>query len=428
MGLPLQIAMSIQITEPTISSAVRRCRTSGLEQTLTDSKVEGLTLRVSETGTASWILRYRIAGTRKNITIGKYPTWSIADAREKARALRRQVDEGIDVGAEKQRRKTERLKAQTVADVANHYFDIASRDVTAATLLARKTVYQKYIDGAYGRDPIGSVKPSDIALSLKAALAGGQTIPGKVASTWSLIFKCAVGMGLVGVDPSRDIDPTTIVGKVATRRDRTALTDDELPLFLRALDTIPRHHALSIRLLLLTGVRVAQLTEAKVDEFDLDAGLWRIPHERRKNRRHTNGPHELPLPDEAVSWVRELMTLADHEGNLFPIRRMQNNRKRDGSAGRKPLSEWLDRAWEESGKAWRRVTPHDMRSTCKTELAELRIDKEVRDCYVDHALRGMDAVYIKMKLAPELKVAANKLLAHYKRLETGETAKVIRIA
>ena len=47
--------------------------------------------------------------------------------------------------------------------------------------------------------------------------------------------------------------------------------------------------------------QVGTLTEAKVEEFDLDAGLRRVPHGRRKNRRHTTGPFVIPLPRRLLS-------------------------------------------------------------------------------------------------------------------------------
>lgn len=418
--------MPTQISEPGIAATVKRCRADRIEKTLTDSKAEGLILRVTDAGTSSWLFRYRFGGRRKNITIGRYPAWGIADAREKARALRRAVDEGVDVAVEKQRRKHEEAKSKTVADVAQHYFDIASRDVAEPTLQARRKIYEKYIDGTYGRLPVGNIKPSDVAASLRTSSAGGPTVPPKVAGTWGLIFKVAVGMGLVGVDPSRDISTVAVVGKTSAHRERVALTDEELPSFLRALSAVPRHYELGIRLLLLTGVRVAQLTEAKVNEFDLDAGLWRIPHEHRKNRRHTSGPHEIPLPDEAVGWVRELITMADKAGHLYPVRKLKNGRDtRSGKAGRGAFSLWLDRIHQPD---WRRVTPHDLRATCKTAMTEIRIEQEVRDRYLDHAWSGMDSIYNKGRLLPQLRAAGEKLFAHYNQLETGKAAKIIRIA
>lgn len=419
--------MPTQITDATIAGAVKRSKAGAFEANITDSKCPGLTLRITAAGTPTWQLRYRIGGKRKNITIGQYPVWGIAEAREKARALRRAVDEGIDVGLEKQRRKLDQKQAHTVDDVASHYFTLAARDIARPTLEARQSAYRNYIKPSYGKLAIADIQPSDVASTVKASAAGGKTVPSKVVGTWGLLFEVAIGMGLVGVDPSRDISTKAVVGKVTPSKERMALTPDELREFLPALATIPRHYDLGIRLLLLTGARIAQLTEATIDEFDLEQGIWRIPHDHRKNRRHTSGPHELPLPDQAVGWVRELITMADRSGYMYPVRKQRNNRERNGKTGRGAFSHWLDHMLK-SGGNWRRITPHDTRSTTKTTLSELRIDHEVRDRYLDHTRKGMNRIYDKSKLMPELRMASERLLAHYNQLETGESAKVIRMA
>ena len=71
------------------------------------------------------------------------------------------------------------------------------------------------------------------------------------------------------------------------------------------------------------------IAEAKISEFDLDGAMWRIPHERRKNRRFTEGPFVITLPRVAVDWVRELIQLADGNEYLLPVEaRRQTDRIR----------------------------------------------------------------------------------------------------
>ncbi len=55
----------------------------------------GLTLTISRLGYASWLLRYRCRGKRKEITIGSVADYSLAKARETAEALRRRVNSGV---------------------------------------------------------------------------------------------------------------------------------------------------------------------------------------------------------------------------------------------------------------------------------------------------------------------------------------------
>jgi hypothetical protein len=61
----------------------------------------GLTFTLSAKGTAAWTLRYRVYGQQKELTLGRYPELSLADARRVADAERQRVAGGWDVAAEK---------------------------------------------------------------------------------------------------------------------------------------------------------------------------------------------------------------------------------------------------------------------------------------------------------------------------------------
>ncbi|MGF6639201.1 hypothetical protein OKW38_005510 [Paraburkholderia sp. MM5496-R1] len=67
---------------------------------------DGLTFTLSKTGTASWILRYRLGGnTRRELTLGNYPDMSLAAARKLARQHRVKIDGGGDPAREKRIKK-----------------------------------------------------------------------------------------------------------------------------------------------------------------------------------------------------------------------------------------------------------------------------------------------------------------------------------
>ncbi|MDQ4147444.1 MAG: Arm DNA-binding domain-containing protein, partial [Pseudomonadota bacterium] len=53
---------------------------------------DGLTFTLSTNGLAAWVLRYRVNGRRREMTIGRYPETSLLAARTRARALRAAVD------------------------------------------------------------------------------------------------------------------------------------------------------------------------------------------------------------------------------------------------------------------------------------------------------------------------------------------------
>jgi hypothetical protein len=63
--------------------------------------VRGFGVRVTAGGARSFILNYTAGGRERRLTIGAYPEWSVAAAREEAKRLKREVDSGRDPLAER---------------------------------------------------------------------------------------------------------------------------------------------------------------------------------------------------------------------------------------------------------------------------------------------------------------------------------------
>lgn len=415
------------ITDKEVRSLTARAEKEGKKLTQADGTIPGLTLVASPSGTGSWRLRYYAGSKQKEATIGQYPAWGIAEARERAKELRRAVDDGVDVAMEKQRRKQEAAAAATVDELAKGYFEKAEKELSPHTFGQRKSIHERFVSPNIGAYRADSITPALIVDVVKKSLAAGKTLPNITLTHCSLIFAHAVGNAIRESNPCRDLKLSAIVGKQEAPKQRTALTANELAAFLPALATIPRQYALAIRLLLLTGVRVGTLSEANITEFDLDAGLWSVPWDRRKNRRHTTGPFVIPLPAEAVEWARELIKLADRDPYLLPVESRRHSDARNPMSKRTTMGDWLDKI-QGCGKDWRRITPHDLRSTCKSWLSELRIDYETRQRYLDHALEGMDAIYDKADFIEHRLAAANKWLGFLNDTEAGrESATVIKL-
>src|SRR5690242_4564485 len=73
--------------------------------------VRGFCLQVSSNGAKSWLLRYQLDGKKRWMGLGSYPTFSLAEAREKARRERQKLAEGIDPLEEKTRERAARRAA-----------------------------------------------------------------------------------------------------------------------------------------------------------------------------------------------------------------------------------------------------------------------------------------------------------------------------
>ncbi len=58
--------------------------------------VAGLYLYVVESGARSWVLRTMVGNKRRHMGLGGFPEVPLAKAKEKARAAKEQIDQGID--------------------------------------------------------------------------------------------------------------------------------------------------------------------------------------------------------------------------------------------------------------------------------------------------------------------------------------------
>lgn len=413
------------VTDKEVRALIAKVKRDGKKQTQVDGTVPGLTLLVLPTGNASWKIRYYVGEKQKEATIGQYPTWAIADARAKAKELRRAIDEGVDVAQEKQRKKQEALATITVDVLAAEYFLKAEKGMSLKTGMRphtfkqRKSIHERYVSPLIGEFEAATITPAQVVNVVKRAMVGGKTLPDITLTHCNLIFAHAIGNGACAANPCRDLKLSAIVGPQEPPKQRIALGSDELAEFLRALPMMPRNYELAVRLMLLTGVRINTVAEATISEFKPEFGIWEIPHDRRKNRRHTTGPFVIPLPAQAVDWVRELIKLADGNAYLLPVNPIRGAGVRNALSKRTTIAGWVDRVRVESGGKWRRITPHDLRSTCKSWLSELRVDYEVRQRYLDQALTGVDAIYDKADYREHRLVAANKWLSFMSDLERG---------
>ena len=82
---------------------------------------DGLTFTLSASRTASWTLRYYVGAKRKELTLGRYPDISLAEARKLAITHRAKIQQGADVARQKQTAKQATANAWTVRTLAEDY-------------------------------------------------------------------------------------------------------------------------------------------------------------------------------------------------------------------------------------------------------------------------------------------------------------------
>ena len=70
---------------------------------LTDG--EGMHLLVNPNGSKYWRLQYRFSGKQKMLALGVYPMVSLAEARKRRDAAKKQVSDGIDPSQKKKEKR-----------------------------------------------------------------------------------------------------------------------------------------------------------------------------------------------------------------------------------------------------------------------------------------------------------------------------------
>jgi hypothetical protein len=84
---------------------------------------DGLNLKVTDNGTKSWILRFKIAQRAYSMGLGAYPAVTLAEARKAATEARAAVRDGINPIEERRARRVrhEPPKVTTFEDAAERY-------------------------------------------------------------------------------------------------------------------------------------------------------------------------------------------------------------------------------------------------------------------------------------------------------------------
>ncbi len=279
----------------------------------------GMYLEVASNGSKYWRMAYRFADKQKTLALGVYPEVSLADARGRRGEARKLLAHGGDPGALKQ---TQKKQAKVAA--ANS-FELIARELHALkTPMWSKSHALDWIRGlereifpVMGDRPIAEIEAPDVLDAIRAIEGrGAHEISARTLQRVNAVCAYAIATGRARINPA-----AAIKGALAPQpkvKHFAALTEKELPEFLRAVAEYPAYPLTKVatRLLMLTFVRTGEVRGAKWCEFDLDAGLWVIPAERMKARE----PHTVPLSRQALEALAELKPLTGHGEHLFPGR------------------------------------------------------------------------------------------------------------
>jgi len=328
----------------------------------------GLYIYVRPSGTKSWRQKYRYNGKEKLLSHGKYPTLSLAEARELRDKAIKSLSDGIDPAKTKRRQKSE--AKNTFEAIAKEWHE--KQAINWKPIHATKVWRQLEADVLpYLKDePIDKITPTDLLEVLQRIQdRGALDIASRQRQRCDAIFKHAILTERATHNPA-----TQLVGVLKTKKvtHRKALDRKELPEFFSRLEAAETHEVvrLATKILIHTFVRTGELRGAKWQEFDFEARLWTIPAERMK----MDNEHLVPLTDQVIEFLSQLKDINGHREYVFA----------SPSRPRQPLSEnaILSLLYRMGYKG--RATGHGFRATASTTLNEMGYNSEAIERQLAH--------------------------------------------
>lgn len=320
----------------------KRAQAKDKSYRLSDSN--GLSLQVNTNGSKYWNLRFTVDGQRRSESIGKYPEIGLKKARELAYELKIQMTQVNGLNKYQPQFK----------DVAGDWFN-SQKETWSVKHIANVRASLDELNISLGNKQIDQIVAPEILKAIKKIEARGSLeIAKRTLSRCGMVMKYAIAHGYRYDNPAADLVYALKSQKV---KNLASLSAEEMPQFLAKVKTYPSdaqtQHA--IMLIMLTGVRINELLNARWEEFDLEGRKWDIPEERMKNRM----AHRVPLTDMMINELQALR-LTHNQDLLFP-HRLDN---------KKPMrSESILQVIKRSGYAGR-MTTHGFRSLFSTVLNE----------------------------------------------------------
>ena len=380
---------------------------------------KGFGIRILPSGTVSFILRYQTGGKDHRLTIGKYPVWSLAAARTKARDYRKEIDGGADIILDRKVRRSAPTVADAMEQFCREHFDKLVSGKAARSRLRR------YFLSEVGTDKLKEVRRVEVRRIVRDVAETKGREAALLLTNLKSFFAWCEDEELIESNPVATLRPGKISPAMKPRSRARVLDDEELREFWCSVETVGMHRltALALKLVLVTGQRPGEVAGIRWSE--IKNNVWTIPGSRRGK---TDTEHHVPLTKTALAIL---------EDAKIEVKRLSTRRKakpgdivfetRPGQALRsdavsKAVGRYSEAMGSKSNGDWGLWTAHDLRRTMRTGLAAAGVPVMVAEIAIGHIKKGIIGVYDAHQYTREIRTALEAWERRLNRIIDGQPA------
>ena len=276
---------------------------------------DGLYLQITDSGVKSWVLRFERNGRERMLGLGPAHTFTLKEARERARRARQLLADGVDpIDAKRAQRAVPTLIFRQGVEI---YAKLHEQKWTSRRPQFLSSLRQHAFP-ILGDLPLAVIDTPAVLRVLEPIWTSKTETANRVRQRIEAVLDWATVSGHrpKGDNPARWKGHLAMIlpapGAIAKVQHHAALPWGEVAAFMAELRRREGVAARALEFAILTAARTNEVIGLRWPEIDFGAATWTIPAQRMKMAKE----HRVPLSEPAIELLRGLYTEA-HNDHVF---------------------------------------------------------------------------------------------------------------
>ncbi|MGF1871135.1 tyrosine-type recombinase/integrase [Photobacterium indicum] len=378
----------------------------------------GLSARVSVAGGISWLFRFRLSISNKQVwvTLGKYPDVSLKQARVERDKCREWVAGGRDPRIERKIAQEQALKPISVQDALEYWIEKYAENKRANSK-KHESQFKKWIYPKIGHLPLSQISKFHWLSCFEDNAKKHPVAAGYILRNVQQALKFCKKRGYELNSSIFDIDFDSIGAKKQAKRSRRLIEDDSWCEFVDLLSWLDEGRIMPyyknlIFLLIVFGSRTQEVRLSKVNEWDFKTMVWTVPpnHNKTKHKdqsRGLSGEIKRPIPESIAPYLKQLCS--DNASGYLLGELKQSE----------AVSAWGGSVWKKLGHDTKWGL-HDLRRTVATGMNDIGVAPHIVESLLGHTVQGVAGIYNHSQYLPEKKKALDLWWGKLEQLRSGD--------